>query len=56
MLTSTDNAFLTDTTKRDNDKHDISSSLGTVNSLLGTIFNLAVTKFVVITSSLRNRT
>ena len=40
--------FLTDTTKCGNNKHDISSNLGTVNFLLGTIFDLAVTKFVVI--------
>ena len=56
MLTSIDNAFITNTIKRDNNKHDIISSLGTVDFLLGTIFNLAVTKFVVIMSFLHNRT
>ena len=36
MATSTDNAFLTETSKHDNNKRDISSSLGTNNSLVGT--------------------
>ena len=56
MLTLTDNAFLTDTIKRDNNKYDISSSLGTVNFLLGTIFDLAFTKFVLLISFLHNPT
>ena len=56
MLTSTDNAFLTDLIKRNNNKLGISLSLGTVNFLLGYIFDLAVTKFVAIISSLHGLT
>ena len=37
-------------------QHNIIWSLGTVDFLLGTIFDLAVTKFVVLTSFLHNRT
>ena len=48
--------FLTDTIKRDNSKHDISSSLGNVNFLLGTISDFAVTKFVSIITSSQDRT
>ena len=50
ILTWTYNAFLTETIKRNNNKQDIISSLGTANFLFGTIFDLTVCNFVTISS------
>ena len=56
ILTWTDNAFLGETIKRDNNKHYINSSLGTVNFLFGTVFDFGVNKFLTILLFFDDRT